>query len=116
MGSGAISNARLKASSNAGSDHAASQGRLNFQETRFRAGAWAAGANNVYQWLQIDLGNKNTKVTLVATQGRNYRGNWRAGYHSQWVTRYKLQYSDNGVRFQYYKEEGKQRDKVRNFS
>jgi len=38
-------------------------------------------------------------VTRVATQGRN------AAY-SQWVTKYKLQYSDDGVNFQYYQENG----------
>ena len=49
--------------------------------------------------MQIDLGNQHTKVTRVATQGRN------AAY-SQWVTKYKLQYSDDGVNFQYYQENG----------
>ena len=38
------------------------------------------------------------EVTRLATQGRN-------GY-SQWVTKYKLQYSDDGVNFQYYWEHG----------
>jgi len=37
----------------------------------------------------------------VATQGgSNYYGD------DQWVTKYKLQYSDDGVSFQYYKEQG----------
>ena len=43
--------------------------------------------------------NQHAKVTRVATQGRN------AAY-SQWVTKYKLQYSDDGVNFQYYQENG----------
>ena len=43
--------------------------------------------------------NQHAKVTRVATQGRN------AAY-IQWVTKYKLQYSDDGVNFQYYQENG----------
>ena len=60
----------------------------------------------------MDLQNKHTKVTGVATQGRNYNNLW-SGPHHQWVTSYKLDYSDNGVSFLYYKEDGKATDKVR---
>jgi len=45
------------------------------------------------------------KVTRVATQGRY-------SVYNQWVTKYKLQYSDDGVNFQYYKEQGQTTDKV----
>ena len=49
-------------------------------------------------------------VTRVATQGRNGL--------AEWVTKYKLQHSYNGVEFKNYKEKGKFTDKVRhvNFS
>lgn len=61
--------------------------------------------NDVSEWLQIDLGQKNVKVIGAATQGRH--NSW------EWVTTYKLQYSDNGVSFTYYKEEGQTSDKVK---
>jgi hypothetical protein len=46
-------------------------------------------------------------VTRVATQGRN-------GGYTQWVKRYKLQYSNDGVKFQYYREQRQTADKVTN--
>ena len=98
MEDGAISDAQISASSQWDANHAAKQGRLHFQAVSGKAGSWSAKANNVNQWLQIDLGNQNAKVTIVATQGRNA--------YSQWVTKYKLQYSDDGVNFQYYRENG----------
>ena len=92
----AISNQQISASSQLNVDHAATQGRLYFEATSTKAGAWSAGTNDVNQWLQIDLGMQQTKVTGVATQGRN-------GV-DQWVTKYKLQYSDDGQNFQNYRE------------
>lgn len=44
------------------------------------------------------MGSEYTKVTGTATQGR--------GDHPQWVTKYKLQYSKDGVNFNYYREQG----------
>ena len=99
MEDGAISDAQISASSQWDANHAAKQGRLHFQAVSGKAGSWSAQFNNLNQWLQIDLGNQHAKVTRVATQGRN------ASY-SQWVTKYKLQYSDDGVNFQYYWEHG----------
>ena len=98
MENGAISDAQISASSQWDASHATKQGRLHFQAVPGKSGSWCAGANNVNQWLQIDLGNQRTKVTRLATQGRN-------GY-SQWVTKYKLQYSDDGVTFLHYKQHG----------
>ena len=99
MESGAISDAQISASSQWDANHAAKQGRLHFQAVSGKAGSWSAQFNNLNQWLQIDLGNQHAKVTRVATQGRN------AAY-SQWVTKYKLQYSDDGVNFKYYRDQG----------
>ena len=67
-----------------------------------RGGCWAAGANNLPQWFQVYLRIK-TPVTFVATQGRN----------SQWVTKYKLNYSNDGISFQVFKQDGESSDKVR---
>ena len=60
--------------------------------------SWSAGVNDVNQWYQVDLGSEYTKVTGTATQGR--------GDHPQWVTKYQLRYSENGVNFNYYQEQG----------
>ena len=104
MENGTIPNGQLSASSEWDANHAASQGRLNFKAVPGKAGSWSAKTNDVNQWLQVDLGTQYTKVTRVATQGRN-------GY-SQWVTKYTLQYSNDGVNFQYFKEQGQTAFKV----
>ncbi|CAH3032614.1 unnamed protein product, partial [Porites lobata] len=96
MESGEISNGQVSASSEWDGNHAAIQARLYFEAALGKAGSWSAKYNNLDQWLQIDLGSKH-EVTGLATQGRN-------GY-GQWVTKYKVQYSDNGVNFQYYMEQ-----------
>ena len=104
MESGVISAGQISASSQWDANHAAIQGRLHFKAGGGKQGAWSARTNDVNQLLQIDLGNMNTKVTRVASQGRDGS--------NQWVTKYKLQYSTDGVNFQYYKDEGQNVDKV----
>lgn len=105
MENGAILGEQITASSQWKSNHAPFQGRLHFQEIAFKAGSWLAGTNDLHQWLQVDLGSQYTKVTGVATQGRN-------GVTRQWVTKYKLTYSDDEGSFQYYREQGQTADKV----
>ncbi|XP_078357060.1 uncharacterized protein LOC144641914 [Oculina patagonica] len=106
MKNGAIFDAQITASSQFDANHAAIQGRLDFREIPKRVGSWSAARNDLQQWLQIYLGSQNTKVTRVATQGRNDA--------EQWVTKYKLQYSNNGVNFQYYRDQGQTTDKIFN--
>ena len=105
MQSNAIPNAHIRASTEWDKNHAAIQGRLHFKAGGGKQGAWSARSNDVNQWLQVDLGNKHTEVTGVATQGRNAYG--------QWVTKYKLQYSHDGVNFYYYKDHEQSGTKVR---
>ena len=95
MDSGAIADSQISASSQWDNNHAAQQARLHFKKSGNKRGAWSARKNDLNQWLQVDLGSY-TRVTGVATQGRN-------GY-AQWVTEYRLQYSDDGVIFKFYKE------------
>ena len=104
MQSGAISDGQISASSEWNSKHAALQGRLYYKPNSGRTGAWSAKTNDVNQWLQIDLGG-HSRVTRVASQGRNAA--------NQWVTKYKLQYGDDGQTFHYYRGEGETTDKVR---
>ena len=108
MESRAITDAQITASSEDNALHAASHARLNYQEIPSKkAGAWVANAIDVNPWLQVDVGARCTKVTRVSTQGRNSLDYW------QWVTKYKLQYGDNGNAFQYYSEPGQDTDKVK---
>lgn len=102
MESGEITDQQLSTSSEYNSRHSVLSGRLN---VKYEAGAWCAGTHDDNQWLQVDLLSRH-RITGVATQGR-------AGNHGQWVTKYRLQYSDNGVNFQYYREHGQTTQKVR---
>ena len=100
-----ITDGQIFASSQWDGNHAAIQGRLYFTASGSKQGGWSSRTNDVNQWLQIDLRNSYTRVTRLGSQGRNNA--------DQWVTKYKLQYSDDGVNFQYFKEQGKSADKVK---
>lgn len=79
--------------------HAPNLGRLHYQANGLKQGGWVAGSKNFDEWLQIDLINRNTRV--------------RNGNYAQWVAVYKLQYSNDGTTFLYYREQGESADKVR---
>ena len=116
MESGKILDKRITASSEWSANNVAQQGRLNFQEAfeigvPRKSGSWSALINNQSQWLQVDLLRKESVVTSVATQGRNRHPLWRR--RNQWVKSYKLQYSNNGVDFEYYKDARQNSSKVR---
>ena len=99
-----IKDAQITASSEWDSNHAAIQARLNFKAGGGKQGAWSARSNDANQWIQVALGSHN-KLTGIATQGRN-------GVN-QWVAKYQLQYSDDGVNFHYYKAPGQRSPKVK---
>ena len=99
-----ISDAQISASSQRNDSHAANHGRLHFQASPGKAGAWSALTNNDSQWLQIDLINQYV-VTRVATQGRNDA--------DEWVTSYRLQHNNDSANFKYYKTQGKTSYKVK---
>ena len=106
MGDGEISNGQVIASSQLDAEHAAINGRLKAIRTSNKVGSWSPYTNDVKQWLQIDLGSQErTLVAKIATQGENT--------DSTWVTHYTLLYSDNGNKFNVYKELGQGKDKVR---
>ena len=83
----AISDAHVTASSQMDDTNSAREARLHSKSIGNQRGGWVALKNDLNQWLQVDLGTF-TRVTRVATQGRD-------GY-DQWVTKYRLQYSDDG--------------------
>ena len=105
MESGAIFDSQITASSVYNFKHAASNARLHFKgfENPLRSAGWVAGEKNTNQWLQVDL-QQTTRVIGIATQGRHD--------FDQWVTKYKLQYGDDGQTFRVYKRNGDISDTV----
>ena len=99
----AISDAQVTASSQMDNTHSAREARLHSKSYGYQRGGWVALRNDLNQWLQVDLVTF-TRVTRVATQGRD-------GY-DQWVTKYRLQYSDDGDTFHSFKEIGSNFAKV----
>ena len=93
MQSGAILDGQVTASSQWNSNHAPHQARLHYIPPAGKAGSWSAKTNDANQWLKVDLGT-HSRVTRVASQGR-YAVN-------QWVTKYKLQFGDDGNNFMDY--------------
>ena len=94
---GNIPDSAITASSIANSYYRADQGRLQAQYESGGYGSWLAGTSNNQQWFQVDFGSW-TKVARVATQGRLNA--------AQWVTRFTLAYSYDGVFYKDYVEEG----------
>ena len=93
MESGTIPDDQITASSSWDEYHSPYLGRLHLDSIYAwpnHTGGWTAGTNDVNQWLQIDLGIEYN-ITRVATQGRQDLPHW--------VTKYNLQYSDDGVTF-----------------
>lgn len=72
-------------------------GRLHFQAGPGKYGSWAVSKNDKFQYFQVNFGDW-TKVTKVATQGRQ-DGAW-------WTTSYIIASSSDGVFFVDYKENG----------
>ena len=99
MENGAIADGQITASSVHSPGHESFLARLYFQGKVNVAGGWAVNhTSDANPWLQVDLGDTYTKVTGIATQGRG-------DCCPQWVTKYKLQYGEDGVTFQYYLDE-----------
>jgi len=98
MASGAILDDQITASS--------THNALSARKSRLHGEkAWSADSKDEHQWLQIDLGVEHTtNITKVATQGTSEK--------NQWVKKYKLDYSDNGTNFRFYREPGQNTDKV----
>lgn len=95
----AVPDSAVTASSMVDIYHKPGNGRLHFQKvpSPLRYGAWAAQGGHYLtgSWWQVDFGNW-TKVTIVATQGRQDA--------AQWVKQYKLSYAYDGLFFKYYKQ------------
>ena len=107
---------QFTASSELNDASAAYQGRLKVNESvqgnTVKSGARVAGTSDQSQWLQIDLYDEESLISRVATQGRNHDASLDQA-NSQWVKRYKLQYSNDEHDFEYYHEQGKSTAMVR---
>ena len=97
MENDAVLDGQITASSKWDENHA------SFPRNKQRS--WSAATSDAYQWLQIDLVSQYNEVTGVATQGRN-------ASKYQFITKYRLQYSSDGVIFLYYRERGQNATKV----
>ena len=104
MESGKINNSQITASSVWNEDARVQPwaGRLNNPN-----GFWHAKQARVGEWLQIDLKQKMV-VTKIATQGKHDYG------YPQYVTSYKISFSQDAVLWNFYKENGE--EKVRRFT
>ena len=71
-------------------------GRLHFQAKPGKYGSWAVSKNDEFQYFEVNFGDW-TRVTKIATQGRQ-DGGW-------WTKSYSLAYSYDGVFFEDYKED-----------
>ena len=89
-----IPNNAITASSSWDANHAPYLGRLHFTARGKFQGAWSSRYNNHFQFFQVDF-RKPTKVSQVATQGRQNA--------NQWVTQYRLAYSQDGMNWALYK-------------
>ena len=104
MEDGRIADNRITASSEHDPTHGSRNARLNHQEAPSVAtGSWSAKTNDLNQWIQADLGGLK-QVSGVATQGRN-------GY-PQWVTKFMVQYSENGETWNYIKDVNGQKVRI----
>ena len=94
MENGLIADGQITASSYLSGSHEPFLARLHLKPVPLgRIGAWASLYNDLNQWLQVDVG-RQYNVSRIATQGREDIG--------QWVTKYKLQFSEDGVMFYNY--------------
>ena len=106
MESSEIADSRITASSERGIYQSPKRARLYTKgNNTFWRGVWSSLTRNLNQWLQVDLG-KITPVTHVATQGRNFYS------PAQMVTKFKLQFSDDGASYLFYKRQGEYSEAV----
>lgn len=105
MESGAILDSQISASTEYSDEYLASYGRLNYKDRW----AWSSRTNDPDQWLQVDVNSQHISVVRMATQGN------LPYLEHEYVTKYQLQYGNDGQVFYYYREQGQSADKVKYF-
>ena len=106
MKDGRIQDSQLTSSSEWAANHGANNARLDRPAGSGRTGGWSAKTNDANQWIQVDFGDMKS-VSGIVMQGRSD--------YDQWVTKYKVQYSNDGVTWQFVKDANQINDKVRLF-
>uniref|UniRef100_A0A8C2UK34 Contactin associated protein 2 n=1 Tax=Chinchilla lanigera TaxID=34839 RepID=A0A8C2UK34_CHILA len=84
----------FSSSSSMSSSYAPGYAKIN---KRGGAGGWSPSDSDHYQWLQVDFGNRK-QISAIGTQGR-YSS-------SDWVTQYRMLYSDTGRNWKPYHQDG----------
>ena len=84
MKSGKISHGAITATTSYNQYYGPERARLDTVKTGSFIGAWVPKTQDMGQWIQVDLG-KYTKITRIATQGRQDA--------AQWVKSYSITYS-----------------------
>lgn len=86
--------------SDGGKTYKPQYGRLNNKPSGAMGGAWCADVSDTSRYLQIDL---KTEMTLsgISTQGQSDEANW--------VVKYKIQHSLDGVQWRDFKEFGQEK-------
>ncbi|XP_029391390.1 contactin-associated protein-like 2 isoform X1 [Mus pahari] len=90
----ALPHVSFSSSSSLSSSYAPGYAKIN---KRGGAGGWSPSDSDHYQWLQVDFGNRK-QISAIATQGR-YSS-------SDWVTQYRMLYSDTGRNWKPYHQDG----------
>lgn len=106
MENGTITNDEISASSVHNSNTGASRARLNFIPSGGVSGGWVAAVDDEKPTLTITFSYPFTRVTGIATQGRQDA--------SQWVKTYRLKYSKPNGEKGFYKDPGETLYKVNN--
>ena len=104
MQSGAIRDHQIIASSEKDNSSRVRFARLHYEYNK-EPMSWVPLLDHRNQWLQVYLGNEQTWVTGVATQGKQ-------GKRKTWVKKFLLRYWGARVRVQYYKGHGDVHAKV----
>ncbi|XP_072018223.1 uncharacterized protein [Amphiura filiformis] len=97
---GRISDSQMTASSEYDSNHGPSNARLNRAAQSGTSGGWNPEYQDTNPWIQAALGVP-TRVTGVLIQGRQ-------DCCPQWVTKFKVQYSNDGQNWAYVLQENQQ--------
>ena len=95
MKDGTIEDSQLQASTIWDVRHGQNNARLDRSAANGNRGAWCAKTNNLDQWIQVQFRTMTT-VSGIILQGR--------GDHNQWVTKYKVQYSIDGVNWRFVRD------------
>ncbi|XP_019640573.1 PREDICTED: uncharacterized protein LOC109482333 [Branchiostoma belcheri] len=90
---GVITDDQFSASSSFSSQYQPREARLN------SLNAWSPSSDSTSDWLQVDM-LERTSITGIQTQGHRYFG------RSYYVTSYKLIYSNDGINWNIFQENG----------